>query len=100
MILLSRIKNNIPFPFTKEIMSGQKNSASSCLMIFCSLIKKDRYHFTGSVVFAPLKTEKKIEYYVVIDGQQRLTTIYILIKALIDCAETEREKDTLLYLVL
>lgn len=62
--------------------------------------KKDRYHFTGSVVFAPLKTEKKIEYYVVIDGQQRLTTIYILIKALIDCAETEREKDTLLYLVL
>ena len=32
----------------------------------------------------------------VIDGQQRLTTIYILIKALIDCAETEREKDTLL----
>lgn len=74
-------------------------SKEQCVKLFDDILlahKKDRYHFTGSVVFAPLKTEKKIEYYVVIDGQQRLTTIYILIKALIDCAETEREKDTLL----
>lgn len=74
-------------------------SKEQCVKLFDDILlahKKDRYHFTGSIVFAPLKTEKKIEYYVVIDGQQRLTTIYILIKALIDCAETEREKDTLL----
>ena len=57
--------------------------------------KLDRYHFTGSVVYSLLKTENKIDYYVIIDGQQRLTTIYILIKALIDVAETEGEKDEL-----
>ena len=77
-------------------------SKEQCVKLFDDILlahKKDRYHFTGSVVFAPLKTEKKIEYYVVIDGQQRLTTIYILIKALIDCAETEREKDTLLSVI-
>lgn len=74
-------------------------SKEQCKKLFEDILlahKKDRYHFTGSVVFAPLKTENKIEYCVVIDGQQRLTTIYILIKALIDVAETEKEKENLL----
>ncbi len=74
-------------------------SKEQCTKLFEDILmahKKDRYHFTGSVVFAPLKTEKKIEYFIVIDGQQRLTTIYILIKALIDSAESEKEKESLL----
>lgn len=73
-------------------------SREQCTKLFKDILiahKKDRYHFTGSIVYAPLKTENKIEYYVVIDGQQRLTTIYILIKALIDMADTEAEKDAL-----
>ncbi len=73
-------------------------SKEQCTKLFDDILaahKKDRYHFTGSVVFAPLKAENKIDYYVVIDGQQRLTTIYILIKALIDMAETESEKAAL-----
>lgn len=74
-------------------------SKEQCKKLFDDILlahKKDRYHFTGSVVFAPLKTENKIEHYIIIDGQQRLTTIYILIKALIDVAETDKEKDELL----
>ncbi len=74
-------------------------SKEQCTKLFEDILtahKKDQYHFTGSVVFAPLKTEKKIEYFIVIDGQQRLTTIYILIKALIDSAESEKEKESLL----
>lgn len=73
-------------------------SKEQCIKLFEDILaahKNDRYHFTGSVVYAPLKTENKINHYVVIDGQQRLTTIYILIKALIDMAETEAEKDAL-----
>ncbi len=73
-------------------------SKEQCIKLFEDILaahKKDKYHFTGSVVYAPLKTENKINHYVVIDGQQRLTTIYILIKALIDMAETEAEKDAL-----
>ncbi len=77
-------------------------SKEQCIKLFEDIIsahKKDKYHFTGSVVYAPLKTEKKIEYFIVIDGQQRLTTIYILIKALIDCAETDKERETLLSVI-
>lgn len=71
-------------------------SAEQCIKLFDDIVqahKLDRYHFTGSVVYELLKTENKIDYYVVIDGQQRLTTIYILLKALMDVAETESEKD-------
>jgi len=77
-------------------------SAEQCEKLFEDIIQAhelDRYHFTGSVVYELLKTENKIDYYVIIDGQQRLTTIYILLKALIDVAETEAEKDTLLSLM-
>lgn len=77
-------------------------SAEQCEKLFEDIIQAyrlDRYHFTGSVVFELLKTENKIDYYVIIDGQQRLTTIYILLKALIDVAGTEAEKDTLLSLM-
>lgn len=77
-------------------------SAEQCEKLFEDIVqahKLDRYHFTGSVVYELLKTENKIDYYVIIDGQQRLTTIYILLKALIDVAETESEKETLLSLM-
>ena len=73
-------------------------SAEQCEKLFDDIIhahRLDRYHFTGSVVYSLLKTENKIDYYVIIDGQQRLTTIYILIKALIDVAEMENEKEEL-----
>ena len=73
-------------------------SAEQCRKLFEDVVaahKRDRKHFCGSVVYAPLKSEKKINYYVVIDGQQRLTTIYILIKALIDKAAADEEKKSL-----
>lgn len=73
-------------------------SAEQCEKLFEDILQAhelDRYHFTGSVVYSLLKTENKIDYYVIIDGQQRLTTIYILIKALIDVAETDGEKEVL-----
>ena len=62
-------------------------SREQCIRLFEDIIaahKNDRDHFTGSIVYAPLKTENKIDTFIIIDGQQRLTTIYILIKALID----------------
>lgn len=74
-------------------------SAEQCEKLFDDILQAhrlDRYHFTGSVVYELLKTENKIDYYIIIDGQQRLTTIYILLKALMDVAETDSEKDTIL----
>jgi len=73
-------------------------SKEQCVKLFDDIVlayKKDKTHFCGSVVYALLKEEHNIFYYVIIDGQQRLTTIYILLKALLDLAETDSERDSL-----
>ena len=54
--------------------------------------KRNQLHFCGSIVYQPLAPTKGIYNYIVIDGQQRLTTIYILIKALLDMAQNDSEK--------
>lgn len=69
-----------------------------CEKLFDDIIqayKSDKNHFCGSIIYAPLKEEQGILYYLIVDGQQRLTTIYLLLKALIDSAETDREKETI-----
>lgn len=70
-------------------------SREQCVKLFEDIVeayRKDKLHFCGSVVYALLKQEHNILYYVIVDGQQRLTTIYLLLKALIDCASTENER--------
>ena len=71
-------------------------SKEQCVKLFEDIVqayKKDRTHFCGSVVYAPLKEEQNIHYYIIIDGQQRLTTIYLLLKALIDLAENDATRE-------
>ncbi len=55
--------------------------------------KSDKKHFCGSIVYKLLKEEHDINYYVIIDGQQRITTIYILLKVLYDLAEDDSSKE-------
>ena len=71
-------------------------SKEQCVKLFEDIVqayKKDRTHFCGSVVYAPLKEEQNIHYYIIIDGQQRLTTIYLLLKSLIDLAENDATRE-------
>lgn len=69
-----------------------------CTKLFEDIVmayQKDRPHFCGSFVYAPLGSKKHIDSYIIIDGQQRFTTLYILIKALADSADDDRDKDAL-----
>jgi len=69
-----------------------------CTKLFEDIVmayKKDRPHFCGSFVYAPLGSKKYIDSYIIIDGQQRFTTLYILIKALADSADNDRDKEAL-----
>ncbi|MBR1431410.1 DUF262 domain-containing protein [Ruminococcus sp.] len=73
-------------------------TSEQCEKLFEDIVlafKKDRPHFCGSFVYAPLKSKNHIDYFIIIDGQQRFTTLYILLKALADCAKDESEKDAL-----
>lgn len=70
-------------------------SKEQCKKLFEDIVqaaKRNQLHFTGSIVFQPLAPVKGINNSIVIDGQQRLTTIYILIKSLVDMAASDAEK--------
>jgi len=70
-------------------------SKEQCKKLFEDIVQaanRNQLHFTGSIVFQPMAPIKGINNSIVIDGQQRLTTIYILIKALVDSALTDAEK--------
>ena len=54
--------------------------------------RRNQLHFCGSIAFKPIAPTKGIGNSIVIDGQQRLTTIYILLKALSDMAQNDGEK--------
>lgn len=55
----------------------------------------DRKHFTGSVVYIKGSTSSsRLEEDMVIDGQQRITTIFILLKVMYDIA-TEKEENSI-----
>ena len=73
-------------------------SREQCVKLFEDIVlayKKDKQHFCGSIVYAPFGEKNGIDYYIIVDGQQRLTTVYLLIKALMDCAKTEKEKESI-----
>jgi len=88
-------KRQYAIPVYQRNYEWSKEQCEKLLEDIIIAYKKDKTHFCGSVVYALLKEERNILYYIIIDGQQRLTTIYILLKALLDLASTESEKDVL-----
>lgn len=73
-------------------------TSDQCKKLFEDIVlayQKDRQHFCGSFVYAPFETKNHIDSFIIIDGQQRFTTLYILIKALADSAEDPADKATL-----
>ena len=73
-------------------------TTEQCKKLFEDIVlayEKDRLHFCGSFVYAPLRTKNHIDSFIIIDGQQRFTTLYILIKALADSTEDKAEKEAL-----
>ena len=98
-----RIMNDFIEPNKKQysIPVYQRNyewSKDQCEKLFEDIIQanlKQKPHFCGSFVYYRLNNGQKIDTYIIIDGQQRMTTIYILLKALLDCAEDESEKDSI-----
>lgn len=72
-----------------------KWSKEQCKKLFDDIVQaanRNQLHFTGSIVFKPMAPMKGINNSILIDGQQRLTTIYILIKSLVDKATSDAEK--------
>ncbi len=71
-------------------------SKDQCIKLFQDIVlaaKRGKEHFCGSVVYSMVKYENNINHYIIIDGQQRMTTVYLMLKALTDMAETDNERE-------
>ena len=70
----------------------------NCLTLFNDILnayKEERSHFLGTIVQVQQEEELGIKKYIIIDGQQRMTTIYLLLKALYDFTDDENDKKDL-----
>lgn len=57
-------------------------------------LMRDKSHFLGSLIIKQQKRTGEVGEALVIDGQQRLTTLSILIRAIYDCFDEELQKNT------
>lgn len=71
-------------------------SSIECEKLFQDVIKanaRDQYHFTGTVVYIDdINGGSGLNEVLIIDGQQRITTMYIFLKALYDAAKGHSER--------
>ena len=58
-----------------------------------TIVKVGNQHFCGSIVYSYLQEIEGVKQLVIIDGQQRLTTIFLLIKALADLGINDVDKE-------
>jgi len=69
-------------------------SISNCKKLFEDVIqahKNDKKHFTGTIVYIRGYHSSRFDEDIIIDGQQRITTVLILLKALLDKAISMNE---------
>lgn len=62
-------------------------STIECEKLFYDILyafDTDKKHFTGTIVYIVDNTTSTLDEVLIIDGQQRLTTLYILLKTLLD----------------
>lgn len=52
-------------------------------------------HFIGTIVYVDINTSPSFKEFIIIDGQQRITTILLLLKAIYDEAKDEDFKEDL-----
>lgn len=70
----------------------------NCLELFNDIISaynSESTHFLGTIVQVQLDEDNGIKRYIIIDGQQRMTSIYLLLKAMFDLSKNAEEKENI-----
>ena len=97
--ILQLLSNNDVTFFIPPYQRNYEWAQKQCVKLFDDIIlaaHRKKNHFCGSVVCAQLETaESQVESFIVIDGQQRLTTIYLLLIAMRDKLEKGHTLDIL-----
>lgn len=71
----------------------------NCIELFNDVLRaydREKTHFLGTIVQVNQDDENGIKQYLIIDGQQRMTSVYLLLKALYDMADKPEDKAELI----
>lgn len=90
--LIERNKRQFVIPVYQRNYDWGKSHCKKLYDDIVSAYQLDRFHFVGSIVYVDQGEENKIYRCLIIDGQQRITTLFLLLKALLDSAKEENVK--------
>ncbi|MCD8295664.1 MAG: DUF4357 domain-containing protein [Clostridia bacterium] len=82
--VISSEESNLKLPVYQRRYTWEKENCKVLFkdIVFASI--KNREHFLGSVVRVDFNLHSKVRVYLIIDGQQRITSVCLLLKALMD----------------
>ena len=90
--LIETNKRQFVIPVYQRNYDWEKSHCKKLFDDILSAYQLDRFHFIGSIVYVDQGEENKIYRYLIIDGQQRITTLFLLLKALLDSTDNENLK--------
>lgn len=91
--IIDQNKIQYSIPVYQRNYDWTKTQCEKLLNDILECARTRQLHFVGSIVNAQVPTNNKIFRYVIVDGQQRITTIFLLLKALYDCSDSELDKE-------
>ncbi|WP_104748120.1 DUF262 domain-containing protein [Helicobacter cetorum] len=90
--LMEKNKRIFKIPVFQRDYVWEKKNAEELFDDVMSAFDKNKEHFLSTIVYKPIESSSRLEEAVIIDGQQRLTTIYIFLKALYDLLNEKKSK--------
>ena len=91
--LIETNKRQFVIPVYQRNYDWKKENCKKLLDDVILASKKQRSHFLGSIVYVDMGEVDKIYRYLIIDGQQRITTIFLIMKALYDVCDNNNIRD-------
>ena len=87
--LIEANKRQFVIPVYQRNYNWRRENCKALFDDIVSAQQKDRFHFLGTIIYVDQGEEAKIRRYLIVDGQQRITTIFLLLKALHDESGSE-----------
>ena len=92
MIFLGNVKTIFETPVFQRNYEWDKDQCEQLFKDLANAAKTDTDHFIGAVVYVTETGNKMSHIYRIIDGQQRLTSLTLLLKALADADDQDRDE--------
>lgn len=92
-------KRQYQIPVYQRDYDWKQDNCKELFLDILAAYDKEKTHFFGTIVQVQQDEENSIKRYLIVDGQQRMTSVYLLLKALydLDNGDNKSKLEKLLY---